>query len=144
MARVNPLLQRLAQRDPETDLLTVLRAARDSGMEILRGGADVSGPPPRPDMPFSVIWFDEDVDRYGRIGIGMVGCSYAGSSTAPIEVLTEESWVARRSEEVVDPRSTPSLMRWSVEDGWMNDHVIYLVESHPYRFLINWTVNTLK
>lgn len=137
IARVNPLLTRLSQRDGDVDVLDVLRAARDEGMEIIMGGRrGPSSTPPDPTLPFSVMWFDDDMPNYGRIGVGHTSVKHPVSGS--IVVNTEESWAIRCAEEVEDPCTEPSLMRWDGESGWFNDHVIYLVEARPYRFLINW------
>lgn len=137
MARVNPLLSALAQRENDSDLLTVLRAAREEGMEIVMGGrlSNLESPPD-PTLPFSVMWFDRDMPEYGRIGVGSTSVNHPNSSS--IVINTEESWTIRSAEDVEDPCVEPSLMRWDDESGWFNDHVIYLVEARPYRFLINW------
>jgi hypothetical protein len=145
LGAVNPMLMRLAQREGESDLLTLLRAARSAGMEItVTGRRSADAEPPRPDVPFSVIWFDDDMPAYGRIGVGMVGASHGLGRPAPVNVLTEESWVSRRAETVEDPHELPELMRWEADRGWMNDHVVFLTEARPYPFLINWTVTGLR
>jgi len=133
------MLLRLAQRDSDVDLLTVLRIARDHDMEVtVSGSASGDEEPPRPEVPYSVIWFDDDLPEYGRIGAGMVGCSFASGRTALVDILTEESWTTRRAEQVDDPHAEEMLMRWSPRSGWLNRHVVFISEPTPFRFLINW------
>lgn len=143
MARINPMLSGLAQRDGDTDLLDVLRAARDEGMTIIVGGAS-SGlqRPPDPTLPFAVMWFNSDHAEYGRIGVGSTSVNHP--STGGIAINTEESWTIREAESVADPCTEPALMRWDAGKGWFDDHVIYLVEARPYRFLINWCVTGFR
>ena len=141
VAEVNPRLSKLAQRDDGESLLSVLRAARNAGMDIVIGGS--KSPlltPPKPDVPFSVLWFDKDLPEWGSIGVGFVGVSYEADGKAPIDVLTEERWFQSESDEIHDPHTVDELMRWSKGKGWMNDHVIYLAEGNSYHFLINWGV----
>jgi len=139
---INPMLHELAQRGESVSLLALLRDARDRGLDVsIRGNAHGSaGEPPRPETPFSVLWFDGDMPAHGRIGIGMVGSSWDHSrrGSAPVPMMTEESWTQSDVAEVDDPWAEPSLMRWSPERGWLNDHVIYLSEPRPFRFLVNW------
>jgi len=113
IVRVNPMLTRMAQREGEVDFLDVMRAARSEGMEVLIGGR-LSGldSPPDPTLPFSVFWFDDDHDRYGRIGVGMTSSSHGTADGSPILVQTEESWHVKEAEDVDDPTKDPGLMRW--------------------------------
>ena len=141
MAEVNPRLSKLAQRDDCESLLSVLRAARTAGMDIIIGGSNSPlSIPPSPNVPFSVLWFDKDLPEWGSIGVGFVGVSYGANEKAPIDVLTEERWFQSESNEIYDPHTVDDLMRWTENKGWMNDHVIYFAEGAPYRFLINWGV----
>ena len=141
VGEVNPRLSKLAQRDEGESLLSVLRAARNMGMEIIIGGSKSRMlAPPQPDVPFSVLWFDKDLPEWGSIGVGFVGVSYEGNDKAPINVLTEERWFQSEANEIHDPHIVHDLMRWEAKSGWMNDHVIYLVEGPSYHFLINWGV----
>jgi hypothetical protein len=137
--RINPMLTNLAQREQHVDFLAVLRAAKQEGMEIILGGRNSNmQTPPDPTLPFSVFWFDDDHDRYGRIGVGMTNVNHKKGESSSVAVMTEESWQIREAEEVDDPCTDTRLMRWDQSSGWLNDHVIYLVEARPYRFLINW------
>ena len=141
VAEVNPRLSRLAQRDDEESLLSVLRAARKAGMDIIVGGsASRLSTPPKPDVPFSVLWFDDDMPQWGSIGVGFVGVSFGDAQMAPIDVLTEERWFQSESDEISDPHVVEELMRWNQNKGWLNDHVIYLAEGPNYHFLINWSI----
>ena len=138
LSNINPMLLRLAQRVEDVTLLGVMRTAREHGLEVTVCGREHGNELPRPDTPYSVLWFDGDLPAYGRIGVGMVGSSWGREGDVPVQVLTEESWVNSISEQTSNPWSSEGLMRWSPENGWLNDHVVFMAEPMPFRFLINW------
>ena len=67
------MLTRMAQRG--LDFLGVMRAARAEAWRSWWGATIRRGLTSR-SVPFSVFWFDDDHDRYGRMGVGVTSARH--------------------------------------------------------------------